>query len=136
MSTIAPQKAERPFVLALDVGTSSVRTLLYDALGRQIERIEGRTKYQMTATQDGGVEIDPDVLVGHILKTVDEGLGEAGTVIPDLGDAIAAVGYSNFWHAMLGVDRAGKPVTPLYNWSDTRSAPAAKALAALLGVDW
>jgi len=29
-------EAERPIVLALDVGTSSARAILYDALGRQI----------------------------------------------------------------------------------------------------
>lgn len=136
MSTIAPPKAERPFVLALDVGTSSVRTLLYDVQGRQIEGVEGRTKYQMTATPDGGVEIDADVLCGHIFKTIDEGLSEASHALPNLGDAIATVGYSNFWHAMLGVDQEGRAVTPLYNWSDTRSAKDAKALATQLGVDW
>ncbi|MGH9855990.1 MAG: gluconokinase, partial [Blastocatellia bacterium] len=42
----------------------------------------------------------------------------------------------NFWHAMLGVDRSGNAITPLYNWSDTRSAADAKALGERLGVDW
>ncbi len=136
MSTITPAGAKLPFVFALDVGTSSVRTLLYDALGRQIERIEGRTKYQMTATPDGGVEIDADVLVDHICRTIDEGLREAAAVIPNLEGAISVVGYSNFWHAMMGVDAEGRAVTPLYNWSDTRSASDAQELGHRLGVEW
>jgi gluconokinase len=71
-----------------------------------------------------------------IRGTIDECLGEAAPLMPDLPGAIRAVGYSNFWHAMLGVDGAGDAVTPLYNWSDTRSAPDAEALRLRLGVDW
>ena len=136
MSTISPVEASRPLVLALDVGTSSVRAVLYDAAGRTIENIEGRTHYQMTATPDGGVEIEADRLLEIICKTLDECLAQAKAVLPDLASAIASVGYSNFWHAMLGVDEAGDAITPLYNWSDTRSATDAKTLAEELGVEW
>ncbi|NBO66277.1 MAG: hypothetical protein EBU88_15780, partial [Acidobacteria bacterium] len=67
-----------------------------------LEGIEGRTRYQMTATTDGGVEIDADQLISIVCRTIDECLTQAREVLPDLnpGD-IAAVGYSNFWHAML-----------------------------------
>jgi gluconokinase len=136
MSTIAPHEAERPFALALDVGTSSARAALYDSHGRQIENAGGRTHYQMTATQDGGVEIDADRLIEIICGTIDECLSEAATRMPDLRGAIRAVGYSNFWHAMLGAGADDDAVTPLYNWSDTRSAPDAEALRLRLGVDW
>ncbi|HEU0174431.1 MAG TPA: gluconokinase [Blastocatellia bacterium] len=137
MSTIAPHEAEPPLALALDVGTSSARAALYDSRGRQIENVGGRTHYQMTVTQDGGVEIGADELIEIICATVDECLLEAATHSrAGLLDAISVVGYSNFWHAMLGVDRDGDAVTPLYNWSDTRSAPDARALKLRLGVDW
>ncbi len=136
MSTIASHEAKRPLALALDVGTSSARAVLYDLSGRQVENIEGRTHYQMTATQDGGVEINADRLIEIILATIDECLQQAALRLPDIGSCISAVGYSNFWHAMLGVNGAGEAVTPLYNWSDTRSAPDAIALRERLGVDW
>jgi gluconokinase len=144
MSVIAPHEAERPLALALDVGTSSARAALYDSRGRQIEHAEGRTHYQMTATQDGGVEIDADELIEIVCATIDECLLKAATHISDLRadlttdprNAIRMVGYSNFWHAMLGVSRGGDAVTPLYNWSDTRSAPDAEALRLRLGADW
>ncbi|HKQ76259.1 MAG TPA: gluconokinase [Blastocatellia bacterium] len=136
MSTIAPHEAKRQLALALDVGTSSVRAVLYDLAGRQVENVEGRTHYQMSATQDGGVEIDAGKLIEIICATIDECLQGAALQLPDIGSCIAAVGYSNFWHAMMGVDAAGKAVTPLYNWSDTRSAPDARSLGERLGVDW
>src|SRR5262245_38568378 len=135
MSTIASYEAKRPLALALDVGTSSARAVLYDLSGRQVENIEGRTHYQMTATQDGGVEINADRLIEIILETIDECLQQAALRLPDIDAAISVVGYSNFWHAMLGVDGHGRAVTPLYNWSDTRSAPDARALRERLGVD-
>src|SRR5262245_29227375 len=136
MSTITPHEAKRPLALALDVGTSSVRAVLYDLSGRQVENVEGRTHYQMAATQDGGVEIDAGKLTDIICATIDECLHEAALHLPDIGSCIKVIGYSNFWHAMLGVDRYGDAVTPLYNWSDTRSATDARALGERLGVDW
>lgn len=136
MSTISPVEATRPLVFALDVGTSSVRAVLYDVRGRTVEGIEGRTHYQMTATQDGGVEIEADRLLAIIGQTIDDCLQQAKAIVPDLAQTIACVGYSNFWHAVLGVDAAGNAVTPLYNWSDTRSAADAKSLAEGLGVRW
>ena len=136
MSIIAPNEAKRPLTLALDVGTSSVRAVLYDLSGRQVEEIEGRMRYQMTATQDGGVEIDADRLIEIICATIDQCLQAATSRLRDIDSSLSVVGYSNFWHAMLGIDRNGDAITPLYNWSDTRSAADARALGERLGVDW
>jgi gluconokinase len=136
MPTISPKQAELPLALALDVGTSSVRAVLYDLAGRQVETVEGRTHYQMTATPDGGVEIVADRLIEMICGTIDQCLQAAAKSFPGLNDKICVVGYSNFWHAMMGVDRDGAAVTPLYNWSDTRSAADAKSLGRRLGADW
>jgi gluconokinase len=136
MSTTTPVKARRPLVLALDVGTSSARAVLYDSRGEALEGIEGRTQYQMTVTPDGGSEIDADHLVDIICATIDECLNQARAFLPDANEAIGGVGYSNFWHAMLGVDRENNAITPLYNWSDTRSAVDARSLAEEVGVAW
>lgn len=136
MFEITPVEAKRPLVLALDIGTSSVRAVIYDSQARALEGIEGRTHYQMTATADGGVEIDADKLSEIICRTIDECLDRAKAVLPDLEEAIGCVGYSNFWHAMIGIDGDGRAITPLYNWSDTRSAPDAGTLAEELGAGW
>jgi gluconokinase len=137
MSSTSPSQAERPLTLSLDVGTSSVRAELYDSHARVVDGIEGRTRYQMRATPDGGVEIDADHLLSIIAQTIDQCLEETRKALPDLAPGeIAAVGYSNFWHAMLGIDEAGHAITPLYNWSDTRSAPFASQFGQDLGRDW
>ncbi|MBO0721107.1 MAG: gluconokinase, partial [Blastocatellia bacterium] len=104
--------------------------------GSAIEGSEGRTQYQMTATADGGIEIDADHLVDLICATIDQCLHQCAALLPDINEAISGVGYSNFWHALLGVDREYKAVTPLYNWSDTRSANDARRLAEDPGSEW
>jgi gluconokinase len=119
-----------PLILAIDVGTSSTRALLYDAAGNMVEGIEGRVTYQMNLTADGGVEIDADELVELTCRAIDEAMRQAG----HLADKICGVGISTFWHSLLGLSADGKPLTPLYNWSDTRSRDDVRALAARIDV--
>lgn len=130
--TLSPSQAERPLVLALDVGTSSVRASLYDVLGRAVEGAEGRIAYEMKTTPDGGVEMDADELFDITCRTIDELLQRP----PDLLDALCGVGMCTFWHGLLGVGDKGRAVTPIYSWNETRSRADADRLAEQLGVEW
>lgn len=136
MWTVTPAQAERPLVLALDLGTSSARAVLYDVRGRLVEGAESRYEYRMNATNDGGVEIEAERLVEILSQVIDGLLVAARGLIPDLSSALAGVGGCTFWHSLLGIGADGSAVTPLYNWSDTRSAPDATSLAARLGAEW
>jgi len=131
-ASVDPSQAERPLVLALDAGTSSVRAVLYDALGRAVEGVASHSAYQMRTTPDGGVEMDPDELVAIAVRTLDEVLVRAGSLIEEA----AAVATCTFWHSLLGVGADDRAVTPLYNWNDTRSRQDAADLAARLGAEW
>src|SRR5215469_6642778 len=111
MTTVQPHLAANPLVLSIDVGTSSARALLYDSLGRMVLGTEGRTAYQMATTPDGGVEM----------------------VAGDLPGKVCSVAMCTFWHSVMGVDLNGRPVTPLYNWSDTRSREDARELGRRIG---
>jgi gluconokinase len=73
-----------------------------------------RIAYAPTVTQDGGAELDPETLLGHVASTIDQ-------VVADRPPPIAAVAVSTFWHSLIGVDSAGKPLTPVYLWLDARS---------------
>ena len=111
MSTVPSAKAERPLVLALDLGTSSARAVLYDTLGRLVDGAESRIEYRMTATPDGGVEVEADRLVEILARVIDELLAHARTLIPDLADALCGVGGCTFWHSVLGIGPDGRAVT-------------------------
>ena len=113
-------------ILAIDVGTSSARAALYDEAGRAMEGRFHQVGYEPAVTADGGVEHDPRRLLQAVATCVDAVL--AGRRLPD----IAGVGVATFWHGLLGFDRTGQPMTPLYMWADTRSAREATLLRGAL----
>src|SRR5215831_4284905 len=122
--TVSTQEAESPLVLALDLGSSSLRALIYDARGREVRGTEGRTPYRWTLTADGGVEGEPDAFLQGVALAIDQSLAGAGRA----AQGLRAVGVSTFWHNIMGVGADGRPSTPLYSWADKRSAPAAQVL--------
>ncbi len=118
-------------MLTLDVGTSSVRAMIYDGQGRSVTGMEAQRFHQMRSTPDGGVETDAGPLFDRLADCIDGVLHLAGP----LAARIAAVAPDTFWHNVLGVDATGQPVTPVYTWADTRAANAAKALRGELDAD-
>jgi gluconokinase len=112
-----------PLVVALDVGSSSVRALAFDARGRARPG-ERQVEYEAATTPDGGVEIDADRLVGLTGDALDGLLASLGPQARQ----VAAVAASTFWHTVMALGRDDRPLTPVYSWADTRSAGAAEAL--------
>ncbi len=103
---------------ALDIGTSSVRALLFDSQARQVPGVEVHLPYQPRVARDGAYETDAGRLLGLVSSAVDGLLHEAGA---RRAKRIQAIGISTFWHGLVAADEAGKPLTPLYLWADTRS---------------
>ena len=124
MPSVPFPAAEAPLVLALDLGTSSLRALLVDRRGQAVLGSEEQLPYRQRTTSDGGVEADAETLFALLVRSVDGAMARAG----DRGQEIAAVGATSFWHSLLGIDAAGEPTTPVLSWADTRSAPQAAAL--------
>jgi gluconokinase len=120
VTTVSPKRAIGPLILALDVGTSSVRAEPYDARGRLIRDQGAQLPCPVRTTADGGVEMDPDELFEQTARVLDEALARA----PDLPGPIAAVATTTFWHSVLGVGADGRATTPLYLWADSRSREA------------
>ncbi len=117
-------RAVEPFVLTYDVGTSSVRALLYDARAEPIAGMVAQVTHEMRTTADGGVFCEVDPLVERTTRVIDRVLAAAGEHAAKIG----AVASDTFWHTLLGTDRSGAAITPLYTWADTRSDAASAAL--------
>jgi gluconokinase len=117
-----------PLVLALDFGTSSVRSLIFNHRGDPIPGTESQREVELITTADGGVEIDPDELIELAFACLDETMTECS-------EPVAAVGISCFWHSLLGIDRDGQPTTPILMYSDTRSAADVDDLKTMLNDD-
>ncbi len=113
-------------VLALDLGTSSVRAVVYDQRGRLVDATFAEVPYQLDTSTPGQASSDADQLAGLIEGAIDTAVKAAKK--EDL--SIAAVAASCYWHSLMGIDRTGRPTTELLTWADTRSQPAAAGLRA------
>ncbi|MBA3468835.1 MAG: gluconokinase [Herpetosiphonaceae bacterium] len=105
-----------PAVLALDIGSSSTRAMLFDAEGTVVPGTTTRIKYALRTTPDGGAELDAEEMVGHAEHCVDQVLS-AGA-----GQPVVAVSCATLVGNILGVGADGRALTPVWTWADTRAA--------------
>ena len=125
---ISPRVAEAPLVLTLDVGSSSVRSMLFDRLGRAVKGIQVREKYRLETPESGAAEIEPDVLLERAFGCLDGLLDRAGRLAGQIG----GVGISTLVSNLLGVDGHGRTTTPVYTYADTRAESDAAFLRSQL----
>ena len=114
-------------VVALDIGTSSVRALAFDNAGRKVGA-EAQIPYVQTTLPDGGVEIGADFLLDLLGRCLDQ-------LLPTLTEEIGIVAISCFWHSLMAVDEANAPQTAVISWADNRAAAWIGALRRVLDED-
>jgi gluconokinase len=112
-------------ILTLDVGSSSVRTLLFSFDGRQIDGFGSQVRYEPQTTEEGGWEINARELVGIAARSLTEICGQMRA----RGVRPAAVAVDTFWHSIAGIGKDGQATTAILHPFDSRSADAANALA-------
>ena len=113
------------YLLALDQGTSSSRSIVFDAHGR-IAAMAQR-EFRQIYPQPGWVEHDPKEIWETQLATAREVLVKAGLQ----AGQIASIGITNQRETTLLWNRAtGEPVHNAIVWQDRRAEPACAALRA------
>lgn len=126
-----PRMASGPTVLALDIGTSSVRAMVFDGEARPLPEAFAKVPHRPTTHPGGGATFDALALLDRTCDAIDLVAARS----PEAFARIAAVGVSTFWHSVVGVDERGIPVTPLLLWVDMRSTPDAGTLRETLGFE-
>ncbi len=112
-----------PYLLALDQGTSSSRSILFDARGQVVSMAQ--RELTQIYPQLGWVEHDPMEIWRTQLATAREALDKAGITARD----VRAVGITNqrettvVWHR-----KTGLPIHHAIVWQDRRAEPACVAL--------
>jgi len=115
---------ETPIVLALDIGTSGVRAVLFDGPGHEITGSHVTLLSNLYSTLRAGTDTDANALVELTTSAID-------ILIERLADSVPRIDYvalACFWHSLLGVDDSGQATTPLLGWADTRAAEFADDL--------
>ena len=107
-------------VLAIDIGTSSIRAGVHGA-GLQRMRPASQVRYRWRVGSDGSVETPAATLERAVAQAIDGAL---------LGvrASVDAVAIAAFWHSLVGLDANGRAVTGVMPWTDTRSGAEAIAL--------
>lgn len=111
-------------MLAIDVGSSSVRAAVFDARARQRRGSVARAAYRSDSDEGGAVTVPLDRLTGALGDVLDQLVTVVGR---DL-DRVEAAGLSVFLHSFTGVDARGRAVAPLRTWADTTAAAEAERL--------
>ena len=113
------------YLLALDQGTSSSRSVVFDAQGR-IKAMAQR-EFRQIYPQPGWVEHDPLEIWQTQLATAQDALAQAGLKAAD----IASIGITNQRETTVVWNRrTGEPVYNAIVWQDRRAEPTCAALRA------
>lgn len=105
----------RDHFIGIDIGTSSVRAVLFNSSGFQvcIDSIE----YSVASSIDGMAELDPEHVFACTVRVIKNCIEKSG-----LNKAyIAGMGISCQMHSLMAVDSKGNPLTSLIIWMDTRA---------------
>ncbi len=108
----------------MDIGSSSVRSSLYDADANVIAGAFAKIERSLAITIDGGSEIDACEAFDHVVAAIDAVLKKSAKLKREIG----YVATSSFWHSLIGVDAKGKPTTKVFGWADTRSGKYTEVL--------
>jgi glycerol kinase len=113
------------YVLALDQGTTSSRTILFDHGGNAVATAQ--REFRQYFPQSGWVEHDPREIWSSQAATIAEALARANVSARE----IAAIGIANQRETTLLWDRrTGEPVAPAIVWQDRRTAGHCEQLRA------
>ncbi|HWK84456.1 MAG TPA: glycerol kinase GlpK, partial [Caldimonas sp.] len=110
-------------LLALDQGTSSSRSIVFDAQGRIVALAQ--REFRQIFPKPGWVEHDPREIWETQIATAREALSKSGLA----ANEIAAIGITNQRETTIVWNRAsGEPLVNAIVWQDRRTAPACEAL--------
>ena len=107
----------RPYLLALDQGTTSSRAIVFDLAGHPVSVVQ--REFPQHYPQPGWVEHEPEDIWNTQRECAAEALARAGVGV----DELAAVGIANQRETTLLWDRrSGRPIHRAIVWQDRRTA--------------
>ncbi len=100
-------------VLAIDQGTSSSRTIIFDTQLKKVESLQ--EEYPLDYPKSGWVEIDPESLMASVVNTLEP-------LLKKYKNTIEAIGITNQRESTVVWERkSGKPIYPIIVWQDRRT---------------
>jgi xylulokinase len=116
----------RRALLAIDLGTGSVKALIVDAADGRIIG-QGAVSYPIERPVPGAAEQSPDRWWDATCAASRQAIRQAGSV------TVAAIGLSGQMHGTVLLDSSHRPIGNAIIWADTRSAADAGAITVAVG---
>jgi len=104
-------------LLIVDIGTSSVKTSFFDLKGKILPQFSVTIPHTVISKNDGTSEQDAELLCSIVEKSIDGVLEKSEGYI----EKVIGVGFDSMASTLLGVDKYGNPLTPIFTYADTRS---------------
>jgi xylulokinase len=109
-------------LIGIDVGTTAVKAVLIDLIGKRLAEFERR--HPMARPAPGAAEQDPADWMAGVLGALSQ---FEAMLAPG---SLAGIGICSQVNSHVFVDAAGVPVRPALTWQDGRAAPDAAAIDA------
>ena len=116
------------YLLGIDVGTTSVKAVIFDEGGRRISKAV--EEYSLETPKPDFVELDPEVYWRSCVNAVRRAVGKAGE-----RDEVKAISVSSQGETLIALDDSGKPLRRAIVWLDNRSRSEAKDIEKRFGED-
>lgn len=115
-------------LVGLDVGTTTIKAVVYDPVGRAVGRSMAPTPTHFP--RPGWAYQEPDELWSTIVGVLRAALAD----VPD-PRAVAGIAVASVGEALVPLDAAGEPTSEIIAWFDTRTRPQAEWLDRTIGKD-
>lgn len=111
------------YFLGIDMGTSSIRAVMFDEAGYQIS--SDSVDCSISTSFEGAAELDPEFVTNAVFNASSGCITKSGVN----RHRIEAVCFSCHMHSLMLVGEHGEPLTQLMLWADTRAGREAEFIA-------
>lgn len=119
----------REFIIGLDLGTTSVKAVVFNVNGKVITETEKMITSHYP--QQGWVEQNPVEIEQYAVQAIRDAIDEAKIEKHEL----LTIGISAAMHSLICMDENGEPLSQALIWSDGRSSEQAEKLKETNGFD-
>ncbi len=110
-----------PYILVYDVGTSSLKAVVYDEAGRVI--VKKSRFYEFDSPQEGWAEIDPTVWWNSLVSVTQELSGEGIAL-----SSVQGIALTGQMHSAVLLDEDDEVIAPSILWLDRRASAETEEL--------
>ena len=117
------------YYLGLDLGTGSLKTVLFDVNGKEIA--QSTKEYPLYQPHNGWSEQDPEDWYEAAVMTVRDVMEQSG--VPK--EAVKGLGISGQMMGIVNIDKNGRPLRRAILWNDGRTTEACERIRQIVGDD-